>query len=261
LELILDIGNTRAKIALFDQMRLVEKAILTPLTIEHLKGWVAMRPRPDAAILSSTADESGEIEDWLAELTQVGNRCRFIHLTHETPIPIKNLYDTPHTLGRDRLAGVVAAQHIFELHDVLVIDAGTCVTYNFLNRQSEFLGGSVSPGLDMRLKAMSHFTARLPLVERPEDMPEQLPLIGTDTKTGLQRGAQMGMLAEVEGMIARYARQFADIRVVLTGGSGEWLYQHLESSATGNATVHWEPNLVPWGLHHILHFNLLHGFV
>ena len=163
-------------------------------------------------------------------------------LDENTPLPIKNLYETPATLGKDRLAAAVGARAIFPGKNVLSIDAGTCITYDFLTKDGEYLGGSISPGIRMRFRAMHAFTGRLPLVE-PEDF---TGLIGKTTAESLLSGVINGVCEEIKGLIARYNEQYEDLTAVITGGDHEYLHNKLKIN------IFAVPDLVLPGLNEIL---------
>lgn len=244
MNLIVDIGNTRTKIAFFENNELVEKAILENGTLGELSAATAGLSI-DGAILSATGLDTEGVENFLNQ------QYPFVRFDHTTPIPIKNKYKTPETLGKDRLAAVIAAKMMFPKDNCLVIDAGTCLTYNFVTANNMFIGGNITPGLTMRLKAMHHFTARLPEIERHTEGVEFMDILGTTTETAVRIGAQVGVLAEVEGFVARFIRNFGKIKVVLTGGDGEFLMKHVVLSER-----YFERHLVLEGLNQILNFNL-----
>ena len=244
MNLVVDIGNTRTKIAFFEENELVEKAIIETGALGELSAAISGQAI-DGAILSATGSDTEGVENFLK------NHCPFVRFDHTTPIPIKNKYATPETLGKDRLAAVVAAKTLFPKDNCLVIDAGTCLTYNFVTANSLFIGGNITPGLTMRLKAMHHFTARLPEIERNTEGVDFMQIIGTSTETALRTGAQVGILAEVEGFVARFMRNFGKIKVVLTGGDGEFIMKHVILSER-----YFERHLVLQGLNQILNFNL-----
>ena len=243
MNLIIDIGNTRVKIAFFHKNDLVEKAILETLSLdalsERLKGH-----NIEGVIMSVSGRDTEGVEVWLNE------HFYFIKLNHNTPIPIINEYGTPETLGKDRLSAVIAAHYLFKGKNCLVIDSGTCITYNFITDSGRFLGGNIAPGLSMRLKAMHHFTAKLPLLERNTEGVFTTNLVGQTTKEAMLNGAQIGLLAEVEGFAQRFEKQFGNIQIVVTGGDGAFLSQNLSIE-----NIHYEPNLVMIGLNQILNFN------
>lgn len=164
-----------------------------------------------------------------------------------TAIPIQNRYATPGTLGSDRLAAAVAAAHYFPGKNVLNVDTGTCLKYNFVDNTSSFLGGAISPGLRMRLKAMHQFTDGLPLVEMDAEFNT---LIGTDTHSSLLSGALVSACAEVDGVIRLYQQQFSDLTVVVSGGDTDFFVKRLKNSTFAR------PHLVLEGLNHILEYNV-----
>ena len=244
MNLIVDIGNTRTKIALFEKNELVEKAILENGALGELSAAISEFPI-QGAILSATGVDTEGVEGFLS------SHFPFIKFNQTTPIPIKNKYKTPETLGKDRLAAVIAAKTLFPKDNCLVIDAGTCLTYNFILANNVFIGGNITPGLTMRLKAMHHFTAKLPEIERNTEESNLIEIVGTSTETAMRIGAQVGLLAEVEGFFERFVRNFGKIRVILTGGDGEYIMKHVAISER-----YFERNLVLQGLNQILNFNL-----
>lgn len=163
-------------------------------------------------------------------------------------LPFTNLYATPTTLGKDRLAGVCGAMAIFPGENCLVIDAGTCITYDFIDGENNYHGGSISPGLNMRFKAMHEFTGRLPLVnaEWPEDF------TGNSTLTSLQTGVAYGMVGEINGFIQLYKNRWGTIKVLMCGGDTDFLAKRCESE------IFAAPDLVIRGLNEILKYNLPH---
>lgn len=241
MNLVVDIGNTRTKLAFFEKNILEEKAIGETSALSWLNERLQDGRCIEGAILSATGQDTEGIENYLA------NHLPYIKFGHETPIPIYNAYTTPETLGKDRLAAVVAANYLFPKQNCLVIDSGTCITYNFLNQRETFVGGNIAPGLTMRFKAMNHFTAKLPLVGRNI---ENLTLIGNTTETAMRAGVQIGLLSEVEGFTKRLETQEGAIKVILTGGDGEFLYENLLLKEK-----YFEPHLVLQGLNQILNYH------
>jgi type III pantothenate kinase len=207
--------------------------------------------RPEAALLDklpvsditrgiiSTVNDS--IDAWKALFPNVD----WLVLSHKTELPFHNKYATPHTLGLDRIALVAAVVYSFPAKNTLVIDAGTCVTYDFVDKTKSYLGGSISPGLNMRLTAMATFTARLPNVE----VKQNVKFIGDSTATSMQSGALYGLVSEIEGFIKRYREQFADLHIVLTGGDAKTLAPLIKSN------IFARPNFLLEGLHGILAYN------
>ena len=170
-----------------------------------------------------------------------------ILFTAATLIPLKNLYKSALTLGSDRIAASVGAFSFYPNQNVLTIDAGTCIKYNFVNAANEFLGGAISPGLAMRLKAMKEFTHALPLIELDKNYED---LIGTNTFDSMLSGAQIGAVAEVDGIITKYLLNYANLQVVLTGGDADYLGKQLKNRLFANQ------NLLLYGLNTILNYNI-----
>jgi len=196
------------------------------------------------AIVSSVAAESKQ-----TELFKVLNdlKISFIQLNAQTPVPIKNGYETPHTLGYDRLADAVGAWSLFPEEHSLVIDCGTCVNYELITNTGTYLGGGISPGLMMRLEALHHFTGKLPLIN-PDDFSEKFP--GTNTAQSILSATIGGMAGEMEWMIEKYREQFTPLNIILTGGEASRFGKYLKNKIF----VH--PDLALYGLLEILSYNL-----
>jgi len=239
MQLAIDIGNTRTKYGLFKGADLIQKWTLSTLDLSFIKEQ-AYNHHFKKVILSTVGDLPVEAA------TQLSKEFSFLQLTHTTPLPIKNQYTTPKTLGKDRLAGVMGAFDLFPQNNCLVIDAGTCITYDFLRADGTYLGGNIAPGLDMRLRAMHQQTAKLPLVERRpmED------LLGNSTETALLNGALLGSLLEVEGFMDRCTERFGAIMAIFTGGDAIFFEKHLKRKIFVNQ------NLVLEGLNKILDYNV-----
>jgi type III pantothenate kinase len=252
--LAIDIGNSRIKIGVFEKNVREESAFSTFATLRELEIYLqsASRAGIGQAILSSTAQNLEDSETGKAVLQLLEKSFFFVRLSHTTPIPIQNAYTTPQTLGRDRLAGAVAANFLFPNQNCLVVDAGTCVTYDFVNAENTFLGGNISPGLQMRLRAMHHFTAKLPLLTFDTGggaFSENL--VGQNTQQAMQTGAAMGLIAEVEGFVKRYKNAFGNnLQLILTGGDGNFLFQNVQKTKK-----YLEPDLILQGLNQILNHN------
>jgi type III pantothenate kinase len=244
MNLIIDIGNTRTKLALFEKNNLIEKANVDALTLDALSDLLKGR-NIEGVIMSVSGQDTEGVEVWLRE------NYFFIKLNHETPLPIENQYDTPQTLGKDRLASAVAANFLFPKKTCLVIDGGTALTFNLLTEKGAFVGGNITAGLKMRFKALHHFTANLPLLEQNTEGVDENNLIGKNTNDAILKGVQLGILSEIEGFIHRFKEKNDNVQVILTGGDGLFFKNnlHLEN------TTH-EPNLVLIGLNQILNYNL-----
>ncbi|NML66885.1 type III pantothenate kinase [Hymenobacter sp. RP-2-7] len=247
--LIIDLGNTALKYGLFADGRLREHGILhEPARLLAL--W--QQHQPAQAILASVAAEA-VTQPWLAALAAAGALGQVLPLRPGfTPVPIRNAYATPHTLGPDRLAGVVGAAGLRPGRDTLVVDAGTALKLDLVTADGTYHGGSIAPGLRMRLQALHTFTGRLPLLDLPPAA-EAVQLIGDSTASAMHSGVLRGAAAEVVGLLATYERHYPDLGVVLTGGDAPYLQAALEA-ASGRIFV--VPELVLLGLEMILRYNV-----
>ena len=221
--LTIDNGNTSVKVAFFIGAQVVATNRFVRRDSRLLERFISTY-KPETAIVCSTASSaaSQRIEQ-LAE-----QRCnRVIHLTHKTPMPIRLGYRTPHTLGRDRIATAVGAwtiaQRLDNASDVLVIDAGTAITYDLVTADGCFVGGNISPGLHLRFKALHEHTGLLPLVEADGDA----PVVGYDTETAIRSGVLLGMLGEIHSYIADLKLSHPNLMVFMTGGDGKRLHTRL----------------------------------
>ncbi|SIS63124.1 type III pantothenate kinase [Belliella pelovolcani] len=236
-QFIVDIGNTRIKTAIFDGEEMLAMSSFESLA--ELKSY-ASEQEFEACLISSVK--------YAEEDLKVALGFDFLYLTRETAIPISNKYGTPDTLGVDRKAAVVGARVKFPEGNLLAIDLGSCITYDFLNAADEYLGGAISPGLAMRFKAMHQQTARLPLeVLNEQEMPQ---LLENSTRSGLRSGVYHGILFEMEGFIAAYKQQHQDLKVIICGGDSKFF----ETLTKDYIFV--IPNLVLFGLNRILTYNV-----
>lgn len=216
--LCLDFGNTRLKAAIFNSDQLVHEFVLLDGSIETMQEVLANH-HPDKAILSSVIEHNPAIEELLASNTI------FHKLSHQSKLNFTSPVGKPSTIGADRLALSAAAVHFFRNQNNLVIGLGSCITYNFINQNHEFLGGAISPGMEMRFKSMHDYTAKLPLVQKDWNF----PVIGYDTKTNLQSGVLAGISFEIDGYIDFYASKYGNFNVVLTGGDAGYFARHLKN--------------------------------
>jgi type III pantothenate kinase len=205
MNLVIDIGNTLTKLAVFEQDKLIFDVAMEELNNKILAKFIS-KYTIKRAIISSVR------QNLEPEMLKMYNFLTFSHLT---PIPLQLHYQTPQTLGLDRIAAVVGAKKMVGETDVLIIDIGTCVTYDFLNAQAAYLGGGISPGFAMRFKALNHFTAQLPLVNFTKD---KLQLIGDTTEKSIISGVYNGMEQEINGTINQYLQQYKNLKIVVTGG-------------------------------------------
>jgi len=236
--LCFDFGNTRKKAAVFNDDKLDKGIVLDDDSVETIQSLIDTY-QPKKSILSSVIDHNVAIEELLAAKT------KFHKLNHLTKLAFTTPVGKPATIGADRLALCAAAVHFYPKKNNLVIGMGSCVTYNFINRYHEFLGGGISPGLEMRLKAMNQFTAKLPLVKANSNV----PLIGYDTDTNLLSGAVLGLAKEIDGFIDAYKERYGNFNVVLTGGDIVHLAHHLKSK------IFADPELIFKGLYAISEVN------
>ncbi len=210
--LCLDFGNTRKKYAVFVHDQMQELGYLADADPVADLQEVLVKHQPAKSILSSVIHHAEQIETVLANHTQ------FHKLSPQTKINFSTPVGKPETIGADRLALMAAAAHFYPGKNNLIIALGSCITYNFLNQYHQFLGGGISPGMDMRFKAMHEHTALLPLVTAEFN----LPLVGYDTKTNLQSGVIFGMAAEIDGMLQNYQEKYGNFNAVLTGGNSTY---------------------------------------
>lgn len=218
LDLVLDVGNTRTKLALFQGDRLVKHGHMANHDLVGTAAFLGSAVVQGIALGSTAAADPAFVE-------HLASKAPTIVLTGASPAPLRNAYGTPHTLGADRLANVVGAVRRFPGRPVLVVDLGTCLTYDLCLADGTYRGGGISPGLRMRAQAMHAYSARLPLVE-PAERPA---LIGGSTEEALAAGIHFGMLGELEGYIRRLRNEHEDLAVVLTGGDALRFVRGLES--------------------------------
>jgi type III pantothenate kinase len=240
MNLVIDVGNTLLKLAVFDANELKYKKTCIKsdflmILDEVSEGYTNISD----CLISSVGNFTGH------QLSKLEEKYQVQILTHETAIPFSNLYGTPNTLGVDRIAVVSAAAMQFPHNNVLVIDAGSCITYDFLNSNKEYLGGAISPGVAMRYKALNKLTANLPLLEPMLAK----KLIGDSTKASMHSGVINGILYEIDGFVSDYENIYNDLTVILTGGDAHFLRDSLKSDIFANS------NFLLEGLNYILEHN------
>ena len=241
MNLVIDIGNTFAKIACFDNGEMIRMSRVDILTIRTADEWVhAFSVRK--CIFSAVARDNLKLVEYLAKEIPF-----FIHLSHALSFPFKILYHTPDTLGNDRIAAVAGAYNIFPGKNVLVVDLGTAITFDIITESAEYAGGNISPGMVTRFKALHAFTSRLPLVEN-----EELAAgVGNDTRTAIIAGVQQGIVFELLGYMDFFSRQYSDLKIILTGGDVDFFVNKLKKP------IFVVPNLVLDGLNFILDYNAI----
>jgi type III pantothenate kinase len=233
-----DFGNTRLKAALFNDHELLEVIVLKDDNLKEIEALLD-KFSPQKTILSSVIHHDKNIEILLAE------KSKFHLLGPETQINFTTPVGKPETIGADRLALVAAAVDLYPNQHNLIISLGTCITYNFVSNQHAFLGGSISPGTQMRFRAMHEQTALLPLIQPSNEF----TLVGYDTKTNLISGVILGIAAEIDGIIGAYEEKYANFNVLLTGGDICYFVPHLKKR------IFADPNLIFKGLYAICEKN------
>lgn len=239
MNLVIDCGNTCTKVAVFDFGELKEKFVYSSLELADIEHFF-VKFDIQRTIVSSVGTIKQDVLHELERRTK-----SFIFLDQNTPLPINNMYESKNTLGRDRIAVAVGANFLCSNRNVLIIDAGTAITYEFVDENNVYQGGSISPGLGTRLKSLHEFTKQLPLVEPKEiDM-----LYGKDTETAILTGVVNGVTFEIEGYINRFKEKYDNLFVFLTGGTAFFFERKLKS------IIFASPNLLLIGLNRILNYN------
>jgi type III pantothenate kinase len=236
--LCFDFGNTRLKIAFFQNAKLAEVIVIENDEIATI-GSILEKFDAQKTILSSVINHNPGIETLLAKKT------KFHKLNHLSRLPFTTPVGKPETIGADRLALAAAAVYFFPKQHNLVIGMGSCITYNFINADHEFLGGGISPGMEMRMRSLNQFTAKLPIV-KPDG---NVPLVGYDTVTNILSGVVMGIANEIDGFIVTYKERYGNFNVHLTGGDLVYLAPHLKNQ------IFADPELIFKGLYAISEVN------
>lgn len=237
MNLVIDIGNTSTKVAVFDTQDRIVWAERVDASFGTTLRELETRYAPALCAFSSVAARNEEVETALARLA-----CPVLRVSGTTPVAHHRLYGIPENLGADRLAAVMGGLTLLPQTDLLVIDSGTCITYDYVGADGRYLGGNISPGLGIRFKAMHDHTALLPLIEEAGEA----PLIGHDTDTALRSGVVNGVRFEIEGYVREEVKRRPEVRVLLTGGT------HSEMDRALATLVRVEPHLVEIGLNTLL---------
>ena len=245
--LTIDIGNTKTKVAVFDREQLVEHIVFECFSKGDIDDLVLRFESFDSVIISSVnANEEIRIADLLDEIG-----IKYCLLSYKLRLPFEIDYHTPETLGKDRIAALAGAYAIGGEGNYLVIDCGTCNTYDLLV-DGHFVGGNIAPGIQMRLDAMHHFTAALPqcFIENAQCIMHNAQL-GLTTHSAILSGAYWGIVHEINGYIERYSREYDGLNVILTGGLFNLPIVDISQLSTFNAKLFIDPMLVPKGLNYI----------
>ncbi len=241
MNIVIDIGNTFSKLALFEHGRISKLVQQTKFNNQQLAEILDTTGGIKHGIVSLVGKDDEDIIKFLSEKLDI-----LISLDNNTPLPIKNLYKTKSTLGNDRLAAAVGAYLLFPGYNVLVIDAGTAITYEYINSHGHYLGGGISPGLNLRYRSLNDHTARLPLLQASD----KFKLPANNTREAIVSGIQTGIIKEIDGIINDFKAQFKVHKVVLSGGDAIFFETKLKNS------IFVDSNLVLKGLNRILEFNV-----
>lgn len=240
MNLVIDIGNTRVKYAVFENGKNIYfQSSESSLFLSIIKELFDIYPKIDHALIASVGSMMQK------EQEVVSLFCKVYVLNNRSKLPFKNSYATPQTLGMDRVALATAAFYQNPRGNTLVIDAGTCITYDMVNDAGEYIGGAISPGIQMRYKAMHDQTAGLPLL-RPQEI---LDFIGNSTETSMHSGVVNGVVQELDGVIGQYHARFQDLTVILTGGDSHFFAKRLKNTIFANSKFLLE------GLNYLLEYN------
>lgn len=237
MNLVIDQGNSLCKLAVFDEHDTMVYAssipVLTPVELSNVKGSYPIH----ACLISSVVPENKTVTSWLGE-----NMPGYVTFTAKTPTPLKIGYNSPNTLGLDRLAAAVGSWHMQPGRTLLIIDMGTAITYDVVSRNGVFLGGNIAPGVRLRLQSLHDHTGRLPAVEPRHSF----DAFGTDTETAIRAGVMQGIVHEVNGYLQQYSTRYPDLFTFLTGGDSLYFAENLKSG------IFVSKNLVLTGLNAIL---------
>ncbi len=239
MNLVLDFGNTRVKAGIFDNNELFSASII--YSEDELFTFIETLPTIQYCLIASVTNNH------IVVFESIKKRIDTQIFTANTLLPLKNLYKSAGTLGSDRIAASIGSHSFFPNKNVLTVDAGTCLKYNFVNTANEFIGGAISPGISMRLKALNHYTYALPLLDFDKNYEK---LTGETTQESILSGALTGAVCEVESMIERYKEQYKELQIVLTGGDADYLGKQLKNRFFTNQ------NILLHGLNAILNYNV-----
>ena len=240
MNLVIDIGNTRTKFSVFNRGEVLISVPVDEFLPEHIDVLQNEHPELHHVILAAVKDYSPKLK------TALQNKFKqFIELNSNTPLPIENCYKTPETLGKDRIAAAVGGFDLYPDTNLLIIDAGTAITYDILNEKHQYLGGNISPGIEMRFKALHQFTGKLPHISRKTFD----KLYGTTTEEAILAGVQHGVVFEVDKAIETFKEFYTNLKVIITGGDADFFDKKLKNSFFVNF------NLTALGLNRILEYN------
>ena len=248
MNLCIDQGNSRTKVALMtDEGKMINHFIYKSFSSAEVERLFELYDITDS-IISSVVNIEAAVVNTLNRRSQ-----HFVLFDHNTPVPIDNKYDTPATLGQDRLAAAVGAKHLCPNENLLIIDAGSAITYDFVSAKGEYLGGNIAPGLKMRFTMLHRMTKKLPLVEVDEN--ELIPLFGKNTRDAISAGVIRGVAYEVKGYMRTLHEKMPHFQTFLTGGHAPYILNNVRTSRNEKREIHYEKHLVLLGLNEILIYN------
>lgn len=248
MNIVLDVGNTLIKVAVFEGDRMGKVHKFEHNNYADLMQFIANvgtncdKNSSHKALISSTV---GEIEGLSAVLERFFDVVTF---DNKIKLPIINSYSTKTTLGYDRVASVIGGQSLFVGCSVLTINLGTCIIYDFINSDKEYIGGGISLGLSQRLRSLTHFTAKLPLIDLDTSFSD-IELIGKTTKDSILSGVVYGVKFEIEGFVNKYKSKYKDLKVIISGGDLRYMKGVIDCE------YEYIDNLIIIGLHEVLKYN------
>jgi len=248
MNLCIDQGNSRTKVALMtDEGKMINHFIYKSFSSADVERLFDLYDITDS-IISSVVDIEAAVVNTLHRRSQ-----HFVLFDHNTPVPIVNKYDTPHTLGQDRLAAAVGAKSLCPNENLLIIDAGSAITYDFVTEQGEYIGGNIAPGIKMRFTMLQRMTKKLPLVDAEEN--ELIPLFGKNTRDAIAAGVIRGVAYEVKGYMRTLREKMPHYQTYVTGGHASYILNNVRTSRNEKRELHFEKHLVLIGLNNILVYN------
>ena len=248
MNLCIDQGNSRTKVALMtDEGKMINHFIYKQFSSADVERLFDLYDITDS-IISSVVDIEAAVVNTLSRRSQ-----HFVLFDHMTPVPIVNRYASPETLGQDRLAAAVGAKSLCPQENLLIIDAGSAITYDFVSAEGEYIGGNIAPGLKMRFTMLNRMTKKLPLVEADEN--ELIPLFGKNTRDAIKAGVIRGVAYEVKGYMRTLGEKVPHFQTFLTGGHAPYILNNVRTSRNEKRELHFEKNLVLIGLNEILVYN------
>ena len=249
MNLCIDQGNSRTKVALMtDEGKIVNHFIYKHFSSADVERLFDLYDIQDS-IISSVVDIEAATVNALSRRS-----THFVLFDHNTPVPIINSYDTPATLGLDRLAAAVGAKSICPNENLLIIDVGSAITYDFVSAEGEYMGGNIAPGLKMRFTILQQMTKKLPYVDVDEN--ELIPLFGKNTRAAIAAGVIRGVAYEVKGYMRTLREKMPHFQTFLTGGNASYVLNNVRKSRTEQRNLNYEKHLVLIGLNNILRLNV-----